>query len=151
MKKGFTLVELLVFVSILSLFFVTAVSVAVSSLRNLKINEHRILAIRYSEELSEWLQSQKEVDWSAFINHVHDNGCQPGNICTVTFCMNSLNWNTRGTCANNGLSPPIYQRNMDFTDINGQGTQAKATITVSWSESGGSYSVPVVVQFAVWE
>ena len=68
-KKSFTLIEVLIFVTILSLFFVVASAVTITSLQNLKVQEHKILATRYAEELLEWLRGEKEVDWNKFINY----------------------------------------------------------------------------------
>jgi prepilin-type N-terminal cleavage/methylation domain len=58
-KKSFTLIEVLIFVTILSLFFVAAAAVTIVSLRNLKVQEHKILATRYAEELLELAKREK--------------------------------------------------------------------------------------------
>ena len=50
-KNGFSLIEVLVFITIMSLVFVTAASVVAISLGNLKINEHKLVATRYGERL----------------------------------------------------------------------------------------------------
>ena len=61
-KKSFSLIEILVVTSILSIFFVVTVSVLVVVLRNMKINEHKIYATHYVGQLEDWLRTQKELD-----------------------------------------------------------------------------------------
>ncbi|MDO8498060.1 MAG: type II secretion system protein, partial [bacterium] len=65
-KSAFSLIEVLVFTSILSIFFVAAATVTTVSLRNLKISERKIIATRYMEDVASWLRAQKESDWNTF-------------------------------------------------------------------------------------
>ena len=62
---GFTLVEVLVFITILSGVFVTTLAIATQALRVSKTAEHRTLATHYADELSEWMLSESEEDWDA--------------------------------------------------------------------------------------
>ncbi len=148
-QYGFTLVELLVFIAILSVFFVTAVTVAVASLRNIKTNEQRIMATRYAEEVAEWVRSEREADWPAFILHGSDFG--------QFFCFNQTPiqaWPTDpnpANCTFNSLQPALFRRSMVLTTY-GNNNQAKATINVSWNiGTGSTLNVPLTVDFAVWE
>lgn len=146
-SKSFTLIEVLVFTTILSLFFVVAAAVVIISLHNMKISEHKILATRYAQEALEWLRSQKEVDWNQFI--LRDN---PSGLGT-TYCINTLNWNTVSSCTTYGLgTPAIFKREVKLTNQSGTPvTQIKIEIVVSWQEVGESYRVPINSLFSVWE
>ncbi|MFN4212440.1 MAG: hypothetical protein ACK4FL_00525 [Microgenomates group bacterium] len=143
-SQSFSLIEVLVFTSILSLFFVVAAAVATASLRNMKINEHKILATRYAEELLEWLRGEKETDWNTFISR--------SNNTTYCFSISPItSWPSQGSCSGyNGLNPAIYKRELTLTTVGG-GIQVNVSIVVSWQELGNTYSVPINTVFTVWE
>src|SRR3989338_9286294 len=65
-KAGFTLIEVVIFVSLISVIFVTFAALTTTTIRWSKINEHKILASHNVEELREWLRGQKETDFEGF-------------------------------------------------------------------------------------
>jgi len=148
LPNGFSLIEVLIFVSILSIFFVVATSVTVVSLRNMKINEHKILATYYAEELAEWLRDQKEADWTEFINKSSETYCFKTTPITD-------DWLTKvsGDCAPSDYlitangQPTIFLRNAVLDGTN----QVNIKITVSWTELGNNYEVPLATVFTRWE
>lgn len=150
MKKSFSLIEVLIFISILSLFFATAAAVVTISLRNMKINEHKILATRYAEELLEWLRGEKEEDWTMFVS-LRTDAAE-----TRTYCFNSQltsNWPAVSNCQSyygiSGINPVIYKRSASLKR-NGE-NQVDVLITVDWQEAGVNYSVPIKSTFTLWE
>lgn len=151
-KSAFSLVEVLIFVSILSVFFVVAAAVVSVSLRNLSISEHKVYASHYATELIEWVRSQSQDDWNAFVNAYAPAGGQ-------TYCFNSVNitgWGPTGNCSSDftGLSPAIYNREVTITGINsscGFTCQARIEVTVMWKEAGIGLTVPVSTVISVWE
>ncbi len=145
---GFSLIEVLVFVTILALFFVTASAVVTVSLRNMKINEHKILATRYGEEALEWLRGEKEEDWSTFVSDSRFSS-NP-----VTYCFNDLSWSSPTPCNTDALTPAIFKREGILERLDcGDGFYCKVivTITVHWRELGTSYQVPLNTIFTIWE
>jgi len=142
-KKSFTLIEVLIFLAILSLFFVAAAAVTIVSLRNLKVQEHKILATRYGEELLEWLRGEKEADWNQFTTH------------NDTYCFNSLpinNWPAAsGSCLSDSFLNNLYKREVTLNPQGSPPYQVNVSITVSWQELGQSYQVPINSIFTIWE
>lgn len=142
-KKSFTLIEVLIFVSILSIFLVTASGVTIASLNNLKIQEHKILAVRYAEELLEWLRGEKEADWSRFTTY------------RGTYCFNSspiTSWpTTAGNCLVNSFLNNLYKREVNLTPQGNPTYQVNVSIIVSWQELGHTYQVPINSIFTIWE
>ena len=143
-NKGFTMMEVLIFVSILSLFFVTAAAITTASLRNLKIQEHKILATRYAEELLEWLRGEKEADWNQFILKA-----------SLSYCFNTSpinTWPSSGTCSTYSLDN-LFKREANLTSqtLGGATQQVNVSITVEWQETGNTYQVPINTVFTVWE
>jgi hypothetical protein len=150
--SGFSLIEALVFITILSIFFISAMSITLVSLRNMKANEHKIYATKYAEELKEWLKAQKEKDWFAFMEMGSDSG--------TVYCFYNINgiseWPVSGTCT----MPPIYRQLEDRGPsifkrevlLTKNGTDSvDAKITISWLELGNPYSITVATNFSVWE
>jgi type II secretory pathway pseudopilin PulG len=149
MKKSFTLIEVLVFISIVALFFVTAAAVSVATLRNMIINEHKIVATRYAEELSEWLRSEKEADWNLFYTNVSACGLTARCFTSVAGSEDQA-W-TNSCNPNCTLIDNLYSRTVDFTAVVGPPPQVNVTVKVSWQELGNTYTVPIKTGFSLFE
>ncbi len=152
-NKGFSLIEVLIFVSVFALFFVVAIAVVTVSLKNMKTNEHKILATRYAEELQEWLRSEKEIDWNVFTVH---SSASPGS----TYCFNSAIspiWPGAGACAGfTGVvgsdNPQIFKRQAVLVSTGANPvSQVTAQITVSWQEANQPFQVQLNSVFNPWE
>ncbi|NTU73702.1 prepilin-type N-terminal cleavage/methylation domain-containing protein [Candidatus Roizmanbacteria bacterium] len=149
-KSGFSLIEVLVFVSILSIFFVSAMFVTTVSLHNMKVNEHRIIASRYAEDLLEWIRAYKETDWDNFMEKTINGGENP-------YCFNSTpgslvdfpGVSSCGYTGIDGLSPVIYRRTATLIQQNSG--QIQVAISVNWREGGSVYSVPINATLSIWE
>lgn len=146
MKSGFSLVEVLIFVTILALFFVTAAAVITTSLNNTSTNQHKILATHYAEELLEWLRSQKESDWNAFTTNYTSPA--PGK----TYCFPDLSWNNAGACGSAQKVASIFTRQAILTnDGNSPSVSINTAITVTWNEPSGLFRIPLNSVFYIWE
>lgn len=151
MKKsssGFSLVEVLVFISVLGLFFTAAMSVTTFNLQSMKIQEHKILATRFAEEGIEWVKDEKETDWSAFI--LHDT-----NGTGTTYCLNNLDddWGILGNCGESYTlgSPPFFLRNLLIKNTGNPVERVDATITVSWKEGTNNKNIQIKSVFKLLE
>lgn len=140
MKKGFSLIEVLVFITILSLFFVAAMAVTTYSLRTMKINQYKILASHFAEEGLEWLRGQKEDDWTTFT-------ALDSSLGSATYCISTLNFSSPGECGENYTlgAPQIFKREVVLENIPDASNpdQVNATVTVFW-EGGTDVEVKTV-------
>lgn len=138
-KSGFSLIEVLVFISILILFFVTAAAVVTVSIRNMKINEHKIIATHYAEELLEWLRNYKDEDWTRF------------NLKVGKYCFNGDNytWPSTGECTSFGGEPQIFKREVDISAL--ANAKKDTTVVVRWDDAGREYYVRLHSAFSLWE
>ena len=175
-KSGFSLIELLIFVSVIAVFFVVGAAVSIASLRSMILNEHKILATHYSEELLEWLNTQKEIDWNLFAEKAAaisgaSNTCANVSSCSaVTYCFNTSPINITSLsgwpapeaglnpCPQTSLNPGIYSRELTLSVVNCspgvsicQSSQINVTINTGWTEIGTAYSAPINTVFSVWE
>lgn len=146
--RAFSLIEVLIFASILSLFFVAAAAIMTVSLRNMKFNEHKILATRYGEELLEWLRGEKEDDWKVFFNKALPN--------TKNYCFNTSPipdvWPAEGLCDTNNYSLVTFLKRETLLSVSATDEkQLTANITVQWKELGNTHSVTLKSVFAVTE
>jgi prepilin-type N-terminal cleavage/methylation domain-containing protein len=147
-KKGFSLIEVLVFVSILSLIFVSAVAVTTYSLKVMRFNQDKILATHYAEEGLEWVKSQKEEDWSNFTGL--DTSSGPG----TTYCLTSLSWSSPGLCGENDLfgTPNIYSREVTLINEGGSPVnQSNVEVKVYWKNSNDNYNVTLRTTLKILE
>lgn len=140
--SAFTLVEVLIFITLIPLIFITLSYLTTYSLQNTKTNENKILATHYAEELREWLRGEKEKDWVSF------NNCL---TLGATYCVNTIPANVcslSSTCSPNFLDN-IFIRELTINEKTN--TQLKFTIKIRWSEGSNNYLVPISTVFSLWE
>ncbi len=144
-QKSFTLVEVLIFVTIITLFFISAVAIVNLSLLNMKNSEYRILATHEAQQLKEWLDSERNEDWNEFTDNINF-----GSQTKVTRCFPSLTWG--GNC--DMKLNKIFTRTVDFSKRETKGgevTVINALIKVSWPLGNNNYEVTVPTTFSLWE
>ena len=147
-QKGFSLIEVLIFITIISIFFVVTASISISMIRNTKINERKVIAIRYAEELLEWLRAEKDIDWNVFTTHAPTAGQE--------YCFNAdpSGWINSPPCLYELDS--LYKRTVKLTGLNtpppdNTTYQVNVEVVVEWLESGSIYNVPLHTTFSIWE
>lgn len=143
-QKAFTLVEVLIFTAILSIFFVSAASVTTMTIKQAHINKNKIIATHYAEELLNMLQSERELGWDQFVSHAPTE--------SKTFCVNTeeINW-TETSCV-----PPYalngFERTVTLKPGGGDPvSQMTILISVKWQDGSNSYQVPLQSVFNLWE
>lgn len=162
--KGFSLIEVLIFVTVFSLFFVMAAAVVTTTLRITKQNQNKIRATHYAEELREWLSSEKEINWG-------------GSLCSGCIISNTTPFTERTTqvvpktdfCFNDPLLPQWpgpgasscymnldnqYRRIATFSAtsvVGGYVNQVGVSISVEWKEGSQTLIVPMQAVFSIWE
>lgn len=140
MKKAFTIVEMLVFGAVVSVFFVIALLAGSAMLRSMRTDENKILATRYAEELNEWLRGEKEKDWTNFKTNASGTWCF--NTSPIPSYDDSSSWHDtqRVSCGdgNYGLKGG-FERRVVFSNLGSDpDNTVRADITVSWLESANT-------------
>lgn len=131
-QNGFSIVEIMVFIVILNLVFVAAVSLVISSLFRTRVTIHQARAVYYVEELKEWLNGERETDWSSLQARVGTTYCVNNQLNLQSSFSNF----TTGSCPFTGIgtnNPRIYRRRLTLTQTSAN--QITASIEVSWNES----------------
>lgn len=145
-KKGFTLVEIIIFIAILSLIFTSLISLITYSLSTTKTNERKIIATHFADEAREWLRSEKEADWEEFVGKIP--------YSPITYCLNANPLQSfpsqPGGCSDFQLNN-IFKREVILSK-NSNSTQVTCEIVVSWQEKGENYhQVKQTTIFTPWE
>ena len=168
--RGFSLIEVMIFVSILGIVFIITIGYVINLLRTMKVNEHKIMATYYAEELREWLKSEKEADWDAFSQKAGFESGQALGTHAITYCFNndidindtvanmggsSSDFPAQACTASDGIGvqqPLIFKREVILSKDKATGpTSIEAKITVSWIDNGNLFEVPLNAKFTVWE
>ena len=147
-KKSFSLIEVLVFVTILSLFLVIAAAVVTVSMRQNTLRINTLRATHYNEQLLDWIRNEKEVDWNAF-------ALKAGN---GMYCFESDNmlWPDFGVLTKDDCPSTLgtmYKRYAKFvtTLLSGAPNQVEVTVYTEWQEAGNTHSTQLQTVFSVWE
>lgn len=139
---GFTFIEILIFVTLISLIFITFSALTAVSISRERVNEHKILSTHYSEELREWLRGQKEVDWDTLVTSKMGTWCF--NIEPVS------QWPTlSGICTGYDLNS-IYKREA-ILSVNADNSAVTVLITTSWRDGSNMFQVPLSTRLTVNE
>ncbi len=154
-KQGFTLIEVLIFISVVSVVLITGASLALTSLYTLKNQQYKTIAQYHAVALLNWLELEKEKDWTNFVNRLNPpRTSSPGQ---ETFCFYNLQWpqvraaTTGKPCTDDqrlGLSPgdgqKIFKREAKFK-VDDQKVQV--AITVSWEDPTGENEIEIKREF----
>ncbi|MCX7996889.1 MAG: prepilin-type N-terminal cleavage/methylation domain-containing protein [Patescibacteria group bacterium] len=151
-QSGFSFIEVLVFITIVSFLFITLTATVISSLSRMKLVEHRMYATHHAEELLEWLRAEKDADWNAFVAR-DSTGGSGTSYCFNTeldFISTGPLWEEIGsgldTCAFDGVrgsKPRIFRRYAQIQAVSPEFNTVNVRVIVEWREGSRYYSVPL--------
>jgi type II secretory pathway pseudopilin PulG len=111
--SGFTLIEVLVFVSVFSTALVTILSGVIYSSAAFQDSKIKIIATHYNEELAEWTKYQKELNgYNAIYNRISEP------LWTSTYCFNTAeltDWPTIGGCGTDFTLDGMFKRELTIS------------------------------------
>jgi len=152
MSKAFSLIEVLIFISILSMFLVASASIITVSMRQNSLQISKIKAAHYNDQLFEWTRSEKELDWSNLVAK-----STPSSI--YCFCTEALSWtgpvSDKADCCPTLLAG-IFKRSMTLSTGTyaptgfSPTTQVEVTIYTEWQDAGNSFSAKLHTLFSSW-
>lgn len=153
MKKSFSLIEVLIFIAILSVFMVTSASVITVSMHQNSLQINKLKATHYNNQLLEWIRSEKEIDWNSL-----EAKASPSSV--YCFCDEALAWTTAIGDKNNCCPTPLsglFRRYLTLTASTYAPTgfsstsQIAVTIYTEWQGAGNAYSSKLHTLFSQWE
>ncbi len=152
-QAGVTLLEALIFMTILSVIMLAIVYATTISLKRTQFNQHKIFATRYMEEAQEWVRGEKEVNWTIFLNRAPGTYCMNDDISTCSEAGTC--WSEPTACeatdyslGSTGGIQNGYSRSIVLTST---GSSVGAVTTVSWKDGPNIFNVTSNTSFSRWE
>ena len=145
-KSGFTLMEVVVFISIFSVSIIIVMSSISYAALQLNDTKYRIFATRYAEEIAEWLNYQREVNgYTAFAEKSGEE----------RYCFNNLDidiedidsWPSAEACLDYDLDN-FYKRELLLSSGDNKVT---AQITVFWRLLNFNKHIQITKDFYKYE
>ena len=142
-----TLLEVLIFTTMITLIFLTIASATTQSIKKTIYNQQKIIATHYAEEAQEWMRGEKETDWAVFSARSDATYCLNENISTCDVAGSC--WDNRASCGVSDYSLGGHFKRSSVLTTNG--SLIDVTTTVEWIEGQNRYSVPIHTTFSRWE
>ncbi len=144
LEEGQSLFELVVAIAISALIIVAMVSLATNSIKNSNYSKNKALAASYAQETTEWLRGQRDSNIDSFIiSATTPNWC----LANLAFTKPAVN---PSSCTEVIAGTP-FRRWVSFSiSVLGGKNVVQATVTVSWTDSGGVHEVKSATNFSDW-
>lgn len=153
-SEAFSLIEVLVFMTLISIVLISAVGFTLNLVHTMSYNQHKLYATHYVQDLKEWLDSEREIDWNEFQRYASTSGS--------TYCANNtLNPNDRinvlstGPCNFDGvgtLDPQIFRRRITMEkDTSGTANRVTVTFEVGWMEDDVLQTETITSVYSLWQ
>lgn len=140
-KKGQTLVEVLVAVGVTTLLLVAMVAAVTRSLANAQFSKNKAQATKYVEEGLEVVRSKRDnaASWAVFLT------TYPAGIkkldSNLTF--------SDGCTQSNKMTNSIFARCIEFADESAE--KRVITVTVYWSDGSGTHNTQASTYLTSWK
>lgn len=154
-NTGFTLIEALVSLVLLSLAIVPALYLSTTAVSSALLIEHNLIAANLAQEGVEVIRAMRDANW--FNNSVFDSGLSAG--------IYRVEWNSDSLIPlgsnpflkiNNGLynytsgTDTIFKRTVDITKISS--SELRVVSTITWTEKGNrNKNIPVESHLFNWK
>lgn len=152
--SGFSLIEVIVFMTLVSIVLISAVGFTMRLVHAMSYNQHKLYATHYVQDLKEWLDGEREADWQTFQSYSSQAGrtyCA-NNALAITSTLASL---STGTCQFTGVGtqgPRIFRRTLILTkDVPGTATRVTAVLEVSWMEDNVLQTETITTVYSLWQ
>ena len=151
-EDGFTIVEILVAVSVVAMVMTAVVSGVSFSIKNTRFANEKSVAIRYAQEALERMRLVRdEIGFAGLAEMVNQDG-NPSNYCFPSLPENASEFEalSGSGCAPNGNEIPgtIYTRSVEVSVV---GNTLELVSRVDWVESSGVRSSIQRLTFYNWE
>lgn len=148
-KKSFSLIEVLIFVTILSIVLITSASIITISMRQNSVKISLLKAVHYNEQLMEWMRSERELEWSSFTTH--------GDSVGISYCFSqtTFSWESpivgdpRVGCSAN--LDGVFRRYATIKSVGLPVTEVQVTVHTEWESSGSWHTTELHSLFTLWE
>lgn len=152
-EEGLSLLEALIFTTILSVIMLAVVFATTMSLKRTQFNQKKIFATRYAEEVLEWMRGEKEADWTTFTSRSPQVYCMNDDVTTCSAAGSCWSVSTACPAGDYPLSETQSLNNGFSRNVTLQtdGTTIRVTAIVSWKDGSNEFDVTSSTTFSRWE
>lgn len=155
-QEGFSLIEIIVFVTLVGIILVSAAGYTVRLVQNMAYNQHKIMATRYLEDMKEWVDGERAADWQLFQSKAATGA-------GAEYCVNDYLYLTSTfhdliqppdcpfTGVYGNVRPNIFQRKLVLIKDAEAANSVTAVMTVSWYEDTTLYSERITSEYSLWQ
>lgn len=158
-STGFSIIEVMIFVSLVSMVLIAAVGYTIQLLQSMHYNQNKMLATRDIEDVIEWLDREREIDWQDFQSAARQ-------ATTANYCMNDpiglsqslINLTITNPISSCGFTRTIsgrpFRRILNLQKNTADAVTASlvtATITVSWEEGAQVHQERIQKTYSLWQ
>lgn len=153
-ENGFSLIEVIVFMTLVSIVLVSAVGFTMRLVHTMTYNQHKLYATHYIQDLKEWLDGEREADWQTFQAYASQGGTTycANNALAITSTLASL---STGSCGFTGVGtqdPRVFRRRLILTkDVASTATRVTAVLEVSWMEDNVLETETITTVYSLWQ
>lgn len=141
-QKGQSMFELLIAVFVIGIALTAIVSLVTTSISNTSFSRDRTLAAKYTQEASEWLREQRDLDWGQFTAR--------GSAGGSSYCLQTLTWD-QGNCSETEyIADTTMVREVTLVYPASSPDTVEARITTYWQDSSGRHESRISTYFSNW-
>lgn len=150
--KGFSLIELLIAISVVALTLVSISSGVSFAVKNSRFSQEKSVSVRYAQESLEWFRSNRDrLGWNAFYSILEDDS--PGSF---SYCLDSIPGDLQGfqdlqvyvAPANCQIQTTMYTRllEINLTDP----STVEVTSRVTWQDNSQTNETVLTTTLKQW-
>ncbi|MFH1129221.1 MAG: prepilin-type N-terminal cleavage/methylation domain-containing protein [Patescibacteria group bacterium] len=156
-NKGFTLMEVIVSVGIITTVLVTVIGLITFSISGIRLNKSKTIAFGLAQEGLELVKNIRDNNWLSGKRTIANwrDGLEEGdhlvqyNLGTLmSFSSVPLKIDTNGFYQHDGGSDTIFYRKINIQYVDDD--QIKITVQITWQESGRNQILSSEVRFYNW-
>lgn len=140
-NRGQSIVEVIIALAVMVLVLVALVRATIVAVRNANFAKNQAQATQYSEELLEWLRSERDTDWDNFVSYA-------GSGSATSYCFQSLSWPSSGSCSPGQEIAGIFLRQGSLNET--AADRVEIVIAVTWQDSSGTHQSTLTSYLTNW-
>ena len=147
-NSGQTLFEVVVGLAVVGIVLIALASLSVQSVGNTNFSVSKSQATRLTQEGSEWIRNQRDLDWDNLANRVNVGG-------QSTYCLNNLSWNSGACNSSEKVSGTEFYRQVTLRGFDNDGSPGLDTVSVGvvtyWVDSVGRREARTTTLLSNWK
>lgn len=142
-SRGQSIIEIIIALAMMVLVLLALVWISIVAVRNANFSKNQALASQYSQELLEWLRSERDDDWTAFVSRAGAAGAP------TSYCFQNLSWPGSGACSSGQTVGAIFLRQGSLEQV--VAGRVQVVITTTWQDASGPHQSALTSYLTNWK